>query len=87
MIRKSFHFDLNMTVKKPNHYLQLNKGARSNLAWWNEVLVTWNGILFLVVIGEQEPSVILTSDASSSWHTGGRNGFSSQGVLQIVQRR
>ena len=32
-------FDLSTTVKKPDHHLHLNKGARSDLAWWNEFLV------------------------------------------------
>lgn len=63
-------FDLSTTVKKPNHHIRLNKGARSDLAWWNEFLVTWNGISLLAVMGEQEPTVVLTSDASSSWGCG-----------------
>ena len=63
-------FDLSATVKKPNHHVSLNAGARSDLAWWSVFLEQWNGVSLLAVLGEQEPSVILTSDASGSWGCG-----------------
>lgn len=63
-------FDLSATVKQPHHHVNLNKGARSDLAWWHEFLVHWNGVSLLVALGQQEPSVVLTSDASGSWGCG-----------------
>ena len=60
-------FDLSATVRKPHHHLSLNKGARSDLAWWHEFLT---GVSLLVALGEQEPTVILTSDASGRWGCG-----------------
>ena len=60
-------FDLSATVQKPNHHLSLNKGARSDLAWWHDFLIYWNGVSLLVALGEQEPMVYLTSDASGKY--------------------
>ena len=45
-------FDLSATVKKPNHHVSLNTGARSDLAWWNVFLEQWNGVSLLAVRGE-----------------------------------
>ena len=63
-------FDLSATVQKPHHHLSLNRGARSDLAWWHEFLTDWNGVSLLVALGEQEPTVTLTSDASGTWGCG-----------------
>ena len=63
-------FDLSATVAKPDHHIRLNAGVRSDLAWWHEFLVQWNGISLLTVLGEVSPSVVLTSDASGSWGCG-----------------
>ena len=57
-------------MKKPDHHLRLNEGAWSDLAWWNESLVDWNGVSLLSALGEQEPSIALMSDASGSWGCG-----------------
>ena len=59
-------FDLSATVRKSSHHVDLNHEARSNLAWWHEFLVQWNGISLLSALGEQQPSVTLTLDASES---------------------
>ena len=63
-------FNLSNTVRKSSHHVHLNRGARSDLAWWHEFLVQWNGISLLSALGEQQPSVTLTSDASGSWGCG-----------------
>ena len=63
-------FDLSATVKKNHHHVSLNKGARSDLAWWHEFLTEWNGVSLLSALGEQDPSVIVTSDASGGWGCG-----------------
>ena len=63
-------FDLSTTARKPHHHLSLNKGVRSDLAWWHEFLTDWNGVSLLVALGEQEPTIILTSDASGRWGCG-----------------
>ena len=63
-------FDLSATVQKPHHHLSLNRGARSDLAWWHEFLTVWNGVSLLAVLGEQEPTITVTSDASGRWGCG-----------------
>ena len=63
-------FNLSATVQKNNHHMNLNQGARSDLTWWHEFLVEWNGVSMLSSIGEQKPEVTLTSDASGSWGCG-----------------
>ena len=63
-------FDLGATVKKPCHHVYLNLGARSDLAWWHDFLVDWNGVSTLSAFWDQPLSVTLTSDASGSWGCG-----------------
>ena len=63
-------FDLSATVKKNSHHVSLNQGARSDLAWWHDFLVEWNGVSMLSALGDQEPDVTLTSDASGTWGCG-----------------
>ena len=63
-------FDLSATVRRNNHHLSLNHGARSDLAWAHEFLVEWNGVSMSSSLGEQKPEVTLTSDASGSWGCG-----------------
>ena len=48
-------FDLSATVQKPHHHLSLNKGARSDLAWWLEFLTDWNWVPLLIALSEQSP--------------------------------
>ena len=57
-------------MRKPDHDLCLNRGAWSDLAWWNEFLVDWNGVSLLSALGEQEASIVQTSDASEMWSCG-----------------
>ena len=63
-------FDLSSRVAKLDHHIKLNAGARSDLAWWHEFLEGWNGVSLLAALGELEPTVVLTSDASGSWGCG-----------------
>lgn len=63
-------FDLSTAVSKPHHHLNLNNAARSDLAWWNEFLADWNGVSIIASLGEADPTVTLTSDASGKWGCG-----------------
>ena len=63
-------FDLSATVRKASHHVYLNLGARSDLAWWREFLAEWNGVSMLSALGDLQPSITLTSDASGSWGCG-----------------
>ena len=59
--------DLSATVKKLSHHVHLNLGI---LAWWNELLVEWNRVSLLSALGDQQPSITLTSDFTGSWVCG-----------------
>ena len=49
--------------------IRLNKGFRSDLAWWQTFLHTWNGVSFLAP-PSQLPLTELATDASGSWGAG-----------------
>ncbi len=36
-------YDLLATLKKPHHHVPIRNGLRSDLAWWDTFLQTWNG--------------------------------------------
>jgi len=67
-LRRSF--DLSSMVAKIDHHIKLNAGAWSDLAWWHEFLENWNGMSLLSALGEFDPTIVLTSDASGSWGCG-----------------
>ena len=62
-------FDLSARVKKPDHHIKLNPGARSDLAWWAEFLKVRNGISMMRSLGNLVADKVLTSDASG-WGCG-----------------
>lgn len=51
------------------HLIRLNKGFRSDLAWWRTFIREWNGISFLHPPAHL-PQFHLYSDASGSWGCG-----------------
>ena len=59
--------------RDPNAPIRLNAGFRSDLAWWREFLIGWNGISFLPP-PERLPRAEVTSDASGSWGCGAWHG-------------
>ena len=64
--------DLLHSVHHPPHSktpIRLNKGFRSDLAWWATFIQQWNGISFLNPPAHL-PRVHLYSDASGSWGCG-----------------
>ena len=57
--------------------IRLNKGFRSDLAWWSAFIQHWNGISFLHPPPPTHlPKIELYSDASGSWGCGARCGNS-----------
>lgn len=64
-------YDLSKTVSHPDHHVHLSVGARSDLAWWDTFLVSWNGISLMTATDRKAPDTILTSDASGGWRCGG----------------
>ena len=72
-------FNLSAMVQKNNHHVSLNQGAQSDLVWWHDFLVEWNGVSMLSSLGEQTPEFTLTL---MRWGhgdvglTGAQSGFS-----------
>ena len=64
-------FDLSKTVSHPDHHIRLSAGARSDLAWWQLFLESWNGISLMSAAHKRVPEVTFTSDASGAWGCGG----------------
>ena len=70
--------DLLHALHHPPHSkipIRLNKGFRSDLAWWSAFIQHWNGISFLHPPNHL-PKIELYSDASGSWGCGARCGNS-----------
>ncbi len=64
--------DLLHAVKLPGHSrsrIRVNRGFRSDLAWWQEFISHWNGVSFLLP-PTHLPQLELFSDASGSWGCG-----------------
>lgn len=64
--------DLLHAVHHPHHSkvpIRLNKGFRSDLAWWSAFVGNWNGVSFLHP-PDHLPEVELFTDASGNWGCG-----------------
>ncbi len=64
--------DLLHAVKLPTRSssrIRLNRGFRSDLAWWQEFITRWNGVSFLLPLSHL-PQLEMFSDASGSWGCG-----------------
>jgi len=59
--------DAASTVQDLDHWVHLNRAARSDLAWWHTFLHTWNGIS---IMPPTNPPLTLVSDASGLWGCG-----------------
>lgn len=65
-------FDLLHAVHRPRNSttpIRLNRGFRSDLAWWRMFVAQWNGVSFLQP-PSYLPQLVVTSDASGSWGCG-----------------
>ena len=62
--------NLSTQVSGLDHYVRVNKGARSDLEWWFRFVETWNGRSMLHKLQRQNPQAVLVSDASGSWGCG-----------------
>ena len=62
--------NLSTQVSGLDHYVRLNRAARSDLEWWFRFVETWNGRSMLHKLQRQNPQVVIVSDASGSWGCG-----------------
>lgn len=58
--------DLAKLIKKPSHYVLLNREARSDIEWWFQFSARWIGISMMYQADRDNCSVTLVSDASGS---------------------
>ena len=63
-------FEQLAVAKKMHHHVWLNQAFRSDLAWRNAFLVTWNGVSLLREAIVQAPHYEIATDASGNWGCG-----------------
>ena len=62
--------DLPKSVNYLNHFVRLNREARSDLEWWFQFAESWNGTSLLYESHRNSCEVTIVSDASSTWGCG-----------------
>ena len=67
---------LSSVPKELYHRVRLSAAFRSDLAWWDTLLESWNGTSMMAGIIRSHYTAIITSDASGTWGCG---AFSSVG--------
>ena len=72
--------DLAAATSGLDHYLWLNREARSDIEWWHTFASSWNGVAMMKAIRWSPPKVGITSDASGNWGCG---AFSDQAWFQL----
>ncbi len=65
--------DLSTTVKALNRYVRLSASARSDIEWWFQYCVSWNGTSMMSMVNKARPDCEIVSDASGSWGCGAIN--------------
>ena len=73
-------FDLGKVVKHLDHFVGLNKEARSDIEWWILFAEQWNGVSFMYEARCKSWEVAVTSDASGRWGCG---AFSEREWFQL----
>ena len=63
-------FEQLAVAKKMHHHVRLNQSFRSDLAWWDAFLASWNGISLMKEASQRDPQYIIATDASGSWGCG-----------------
>ena len=54
----------------PHHFIRLNEGFKSDLAWWSLFLESWEGSAMMSPSKSPAPTATVTSDASGCWGCG-----------------
>lgn len=66
--------DLSMEAKQLDHFIRINRVARSDIEWWFQFCVRWNGIAMMRSVGNAPTSAEVTSDASGNRGCGAFSG-------------
>ena len=85
-------FEQLVVAKKMHHHVRLNQSFRSDLAWWEVFLVTWNGVSLLKeVVLTSRPHFMKLSRmpqaAGGEGPYGVHTGYSTSGVTLINGRQ
>ena len=62
--------DLSMVGKHLEHFIRLNREARSDVEWWFQFSAEWNGVAMLRATQAAQATASVTSDASGGWGCG-----------------
>ena len=57
-------------VSDLDHFVRLNRDARSDIEWWFRFAGSWNGVSMLYQTGHLRCSTSISTDASGSWGCG-----------------
>ena len=83
--------DLSKLVKKPSHYVCVNREARSDIEWWFHFADQWNSVSMMFPIDRRNYKVTVISDTSGKWGCGAHfariSGFSYGGRMQSRRHR
>ena len=62
--------DLSTLVKHPDHFVRLNRHARSDLEWWHLFASSWNGVTMMFNANRHKCDLSMVSDVSGKWGCG-----------------
>ena len=62
--------DLSMMAAHLEHFIRLNREARSDIEWWFQFSAEWNGVAMMRAAQAARTTATVTSDASGSWGCG-----------------
>ena len=66
--------DLSTTVSRLSHHIHLNKEAKADLLWWQEFLISWNGVSIIHDRPLVASELVLATDACLNIGCGGTFG-------------
>ncbi len=77
-------YDLLSATKHPHHHIPMRNTLRSDLAWWDTFLSSWNGTSMMRQQRLSTPDTVVVSDASGRWGCGALWGAQWQGHMEGV---
>lgn len=62
--------DLSKLAKELDHFVRLNRDARSDLEWWFQFARKWNDISIMYQSNRDKCQITVVSDSSGKWGCG-----------------
>ena len=66
--------DLSTVAKHIDHFIRINREARSDIEWWFQFCEQWNGVAMMRTGGAKQVSAEVISVASGNWGCGAFTG-------------